>query len=59
VHARCEESLELVALRRAQHERMPSRWTYPVLRMIADADDAWLLEQDSARATFQRAERIR
>jgi len=24
VHARCEESLEMFALRRAQHERMPS-----------------------------------
>ena len=56
VHVRCEGSLELLALRR---ERMPSPSTYRVLRMTADAHDAWLLEQDSARVTFQRTEGIR
>ena len=59
VHVWCEESLELLALGRAQHERMPSPSTYRVLRMTADAHDAWLLEQDSARVTFQRTEGIR
>jgi uncharacterized Zn finger protein len=46
----------VVALRRAQHERMPSSSTYRVLRTVAEALDAWSLEQDAARATLQRAD---
>ncbi len=56
VHARRKESLEVLALRRAQHERMPSSSTYRALRTIADALDAWTLEQDAARATLQQAD---
>ena len=57
VHARREEPLEVLALRRAQHERMPSSSTYRALRTAAEALDAWPLEQDAARATLQRADR--
>jgi uncharacterized Zn finger protein len=50
------EPLEVLALRRAQHERMPSSSTYRVLRASAEAVDAWPLERDAARATLQRAD---
>jgi hypothetical protein len=56
VHARCEEPLEVLALRRAQHERMPSTSTYRALRTAAEELDAWPLEQDAARATLRRAD---
>ena len=56
VHARRGEPLEVLALRRAQHERMPSSSTYRALRTAAEALDAWPLEQDAARATLQRAD---
>jgi hypothetical protein len=55
-HNAREEPLEVVALRRAQHERMPSSSTYRALRTVAEALDAWSLEQDAARATLQRAD---
>ena len=50
------EPLEVLALRRAQHERMPSSSTYRALRATAEAADAWPLERDAARATLQRAD---
>jgi hypothetical protein len=50
------EPLEVLALRRAQHERMPSSSTYRGLRTAAEALDTWPLEQDAARATLQRAD---
>jgi hypothetical protein len=56
VHARRGESLEVLALRRAQHERMPSLSTYRALRTIADMVDSWPLERDAARAALQRAD---
>jgi hypothetical protein len=56
VYARREELLEVLALRRAQHERMPSSSTYRALRAAAEALHAWPLEQDAARATLQRAD---
>ena len=56
VHARREQPLEVLALRRAQHERMPSSSTYRALRAAAEALDAWPVEQDAARATLQRAD---
>ncbi|MGH2947204.1 MAG: hypothetical protein ACRDPC_13270 [Solirubrobacteraceae bacterium] len=46
----------MFALRRAQHERVPSSSTYRALRTAAEALDAWRLEQDAARATLQRAD---
>jgi hypothetical protein len=56
VHASLEQPLEVLALRRAQHERMPSSSTYRALRTAAEALDAWPLEQEAARATLQRAD---
>lgn len=51
-----EAPLEVLALRRAQHERMPSSSTYRALRSAAEAVDAWPLDQQAARATLQRAD---
>ncbi|MHB1834468.1 MAG: hypothetical protein ACYCXW_05840 [Solirubrobacteraceae bacterium] len=56
VHARRAEPLEVLALRRAQHERMPSSSTYRALRTAAEGLEAWPLEQAAARATLQRAD---
>ena len=56
VHAKREQPLEVLALRRAQHERMPSSSTYRALRTAAEALGAWPVEQDAARATLQRAD---
>jgi uncharacterized Zn finger protein len=56
VHARRKQPLEVLALRRAQHERRPSSSTYRALRTAADALDVWPLEQDAARATLQRGD---
>ncbi len=52
----CErgEPLEVLALRRTQHERVPSASTYRVLRTAADALNAWPVEQDAARARLER-----
>lgn len=56
VHNAHQEPLEVLALRRAHHERMPSSATYRALRAAAEALDAWLLERDGARATLQSAD---
>src|SRR5437660_4135694 len=56
VHARREQPLEVLALRRAQHERMRSGSTYRALRAAAETLDAWPVEQEAARATLQRAD---
>ena len=56
VHDARQEPLEVLALRRAQHERMPSSSTYRALRAAAEALDAWPLEQEAARTTLQRAD---
>ncbi len=56
VHAGRGEPLEVLALRRAQHERMPSSETYRALRNAAEALDAWPVERGAARATLQRAD---
>src|SRR5947209_18555957 len=39
VHERREQPLEVLALRRAQHERMPSSSTYRALRAAAETLD--------------------
>jgi len=57
VHARREQPLEVLALRRAQHERMPSSSTYRALRAAAEARGAWPVERVAARATLP-AERL-
>lgn len=56
VHAKREQPLEVLALRRGQHERMPSSSTYLALRTAAETLGAWSVEQDAARATLQRAD---
>jgi hypothetical protein len=55
-HTHREEPLEVLALRRMQHERMPSTSTYRLLRDAAEALDAWPVEQGAARATLQQAD---
>ena len=56
VHARRAQPLEVLALRRAQHERMPSSSTYRALRAAAETLYAWPVELEAARATLQRAD---
>ncbi len=56
VYARLEQPLEVLELRRAQHERMPSSSTYRALRATAETLGAWPVERDAARATLQRAD---
>jgi hypothetical protein len=56
VHTRREQPLDVLALRRAQHERMPSSSTYRALRVAAEPLDAWPVERNAARATLQRAD---
>ena len=56
VHMKRGQPLDVLALRRAQHERMPSLSTYGALRTAADAMDAWPLERDAARAALQRTD---
>ena len=56
VHERREQPLEVLALRRAQHERMPSSSTYRALRAAAETLDAWPVERDAARAMLRRAD---
>lgn len=56
VHAEREEPLEVLALRRAHHERMPSSRTYAALRAAADVLGAWSVERDAARAVLQRTD---
>jgi hypothetical protein len=56
VHTTRGQPLDVLVLRRAQHERMPSLSTYGTLRTAADAIDAWPLERDAARAALQRTD---
>jgi cell division septum initiation protein DivIVA len=53
-HERLGEKLEVLRLRRAQHERMPSLSTYTALRDAAEALDTWRVELDAARAVLRR-----
>jgi uncharacterized Zn finger protein len=52
-HARRGEPLEVLGLRRSEHERMPSLSSYNRLRRSADAVDAWAIERDAARALLR------
>ena len=52
-HARRGQPLEVLGLRRSQHERMPSLSTYRGLRRAAEAVDAWVVERDAARAALR------
>ena len=57
VYERREASLEVLALRREQHERMASLSTYGALRRAADAVDAWGVERDAARQALRDRDR--
>jgi hypothetical protein len=50
---RLGQPLEVLRLRRAHHERMPSSSTYGALRTAAQEVDAWELERDAARALLR------
>jgi hypothetical protein len=52
-HARLGEPLEVLRLRRAHHERMPSSSTYSALRKAAGEVDAWEVEREAARAALK------
>jgi hypothetical protein len=52
-HARLGQPLEVLRLRRAQHERMPSLSTYSTLRMAAEDVHAWDVERDAARMVLR------
>jgi hypothetical protein len=53
VHARRDEPLEVLALRRTEYERTPTGSTYHQLHAAADALQAWPLEQDAARRVLR------
>jgi hypothetical protein len=57
VHERRAAPLEVVALRREQHERMASSSTYAVLRRAAEPLAAWDLERDAARRALRERDR--
>lgn len=52
-HAQLQHPIEVLRLRRAHHERMPSSSTYGALKRAAGALDAWERERDAARATLR------
>jgi hypothetical protein len=53
VHAKRSAPLEVLRLRRAQHERMPSLSAYTTLRAAAQLLDAWETERDAARSALR------
>ncbi len=52
-HGRRGERVEVLALRRAQHEQTPTSSTYRVLRIAAEAVHAWSVESDAARRVLR------
>jgi hypothetical protein len=52
-HLRRGEPLEVLALRRAEHERSPTSFSYHRLRTAAEAVEAWPLERDAARLALR------
>lgn len=54
VHARHGAEVEVLRLRRAQHEQTPTRSSYATLRTAAQVIDAWPVERDAARAALRR-----
>jgi hypothetical protein len=52
-HARLGQPPEVLRLRRAQHERMPSLSTYSTLRKAAEDVYAWDVERDAARMVLR------
>ncbi len=54
IYTRREEPLEVLALRRAEHERSASSSTYAQLKAAADLLDAWPVERDAALGALRR-----
>jgi uncharacterized Zn finger protein len=52
-HARLGQPLEVLRLRRAEHERMPSLSTYSTLRKAAEEVHAWGVEREAARMVLR------
>jgi uncharacterized Zn finger protein len=52
-YARLGQPLEVLRLRRAQHERMPSLSTYTTLQTAAEEVHAWDVERDAARMVLR------
>ncbi len=48
-YLRQDQPVEVLAMRRARHERTPTSSSYRQLRRAAEAVDAWSLERDGAR----------
>lgn len=57
VHDRHGTPVEVLALRREQHERMASAGTYRARRRAADALDAWEVECGAARTALRERDR--
>lgn len=57
IYARRGEPLEVLRMRRAQHERTASCSTYARLREAAESVDAWSLERDAAREALREHDR--
>ena len=57
VHDRRTAPLEVLALRREQHERMASSSSYAALRRAAEPLAAWDLERDAARRALRDRDR--
>ena len=53
-YTRRSEPLEVLALRRAQHERSPTSSTYNQLRAAAESLHTWPHERDGARRALSR-----
>jgi hypothetical protein len=53
VYAKRSQPVEVLRLRRTQHERMPSLSTYTTLRRAADDVGAWEVERDAARSALR------
>lgn len=52
-YQRQDEPVEILALRRAQHERTPTSSSYRQLKRAAETVDAWALERDGARRALR------
>ena len=52
-HPRRGKPLQVLRLRRSQHQRMPSLSSHHALRRAAAAVDAWAVERDAARSALR------
>jgi hypothetical protein len=52
-HEQLGHPMEVLRLRRAHHQRMPSTSTYGALKSAAESLDTWQVERDAARAALR------